>query len=381
MNITLKVFVKTSASLLGTILMNGGDLIFSEMSLLGYLGIDNQPAKITVSSLSFLSMTYILIFSRGISLWDYYSRVETLSNIDNSQNNIQEINEGENEVNPIVNKVGYAIGVFASCSIVPFFLFTSYLASETLFKSINVDELAPQVVGWVYIWISLVIVYFNFAHPRAINNGKDVAAIFLRDENVIADPQQVIENKKALKKTIICASLGTFSFSTLSLFFTQNAVETMPLVGKSPKELQLAISILISVTSSIVFALSKSMETYQYFSNNRHFKKEITPINRYPAKARFLLRTHQVIGICFLALIFASYYRSNLNLIQHLGADIDLSWKNTPFFLIAIIFSFSSTFMALLRNLWEFKLIYEGFALKLPRFASGSWPQQVAATQ
>ena len=33
----------------------------------------------------------------------------------------------------------------------------------------------PQAIVFVYIWSSMIVVYLNFALPKAINNAKDIA--------------------------------------------------------------------------------------------------------------------------------------------------------------------------------------------------------------
>lgn len=67
-------FIKTAASLSGTVLMMGGTAVFTELSLLNYFAINNEPTRITVGMLTFSSFSYVLVFSRGLSLWSNYSR-------------------------------------------------------------------------------------------------------------------------------------------------------------------------------------------------------------------------------------------------------------------------------------------------------------------
>ncbi len=329
----IKTALKTGLSLSGSILMMGGSLVFAESSLLKYLSADeDSPAPEIIGATAFLSLAYVMIFSRGISLWNYFSKSDQQNQTHNIPTN--------SEVIPF-KKTGYSIGATGSVSFLSYSFFAAFVASKALLNISDSDSSIPQLMLWMYTWISLGIVYVNFALPRAINNGRDLAQLLISPNNQSNSNYRQV----ALWKTFGSTALGTVSFGALAIFLLEEALNVMPIAKDFSPATKDGLTYLIAILTAIMFGLSKSLECYQYFSGGRHFKKVTQHINNFPPKARCLLHSHQVVGTAYLFFIFTAYFRVNLNLLEKLGADISLQPKSWYSFLIATLLSSSSLFI------------------------------------
>lgn len=229
-----------------------------------------------------------------------------------------------------------AIGTFGLATSLCFFFFTTYIATDVLLTLIHANTSASHTCMWLYTWISCVVTYFYFALPKAMNNGSDFCKMLTLNNDT---------PKAAVIKALMASSLGTFSFSALACFTLEEALQKMPLVKKFSPPIKDGIVATLTVSTAIMFFLSKSLETYQHFAASRHFKKHTPSIKEYPNGARHLLRTHQFIGHTYLIMILGAYFRVNLNLLENFGANISPKTTHSHYLLVAAILAISACFI------------------------------------
>ena len=332
------IFLKTATSLMGTMLMLSGDLLFTDLSLLDYMGVKNKPFRIFIGTLACLSSAHVLIFTRGIGLWKQYSYSEEIHSRINTQPAVEA--QATNSTTRYINHIGIGITGLGCVVFFSYSLFASFLASETLLQAIDCDNFVSRTTACVYIWFSLVVVSFKCALPRAIKNGKEIATLLCFNSER-PDEDHLDRRRCAMFKTIIFTSLGTISFGTLALFFTENSIQVIPIIKDVSKTSKQVITSILSVSIALMFGLTQSLEPYQYLSSRGQYDTSSDP----PPIPSPLLYAHQIIGGSFLVLSFFAYTRSNLNFLQYIDVDVELKISNIPWFVLIVLCSISSTFI------------------------------------
>jgi|GEM_PF-5326303 len=230
---------------IGAMISAIGQVILGMVVYLEYLGITNSSVIISILIVSGITTLYVRYKTRIPSLLQWISQPR--------RKKITALTPQENIF--IVKLVAFS-GVMSGLT----YVIQSYEGGFFIANLMNIENTQRKEIIGYYAALTSFITYFSFVGMNSIQNAK---LISIRKNNLIDQSQfNLILN---LGKTISVSTFGSLAFGAFSYFSVETLCSTLQI--EIPNFIKEIILILAFVSTFLTSSLSRTVETFKYFSS------------------------------------------------------------------------------------------------------------------